>query len=68
VDWIQLARDRNQWRAAVSAVMNLQVLAPWSQSVIYNHFVTKVLKHVSSILINLHGIKHYSYVNVNSIQ
>jgi hypothetical protein len=30
VDWIRLAQDRDQWRAVVSAVMNLQVLAPWS--------------------------------------
>jgi hypothetical protein len=27
VDWIQLAHDRDQWRALVSAVMNLRVLA-----------------------------------------
>jgi hypothetical protein len=28
VDWIRLSQDRDQWRAVVSAVMNLQVLAP----------------------------------------
>jgi hypothetical protein len=28
VDWIRLAQDRNRWRAVVSAVMNLRVLAP----------------------------------------
>jgi hypothetical protein len=27
VDWIRLAQDRNWWRAVVSAVMNLRVLA-----------------------------------------
>jgi hypothetical protein len=27
VDWIPLAQDRNRWRAVVSAVMNLRVLA-----------------------------------------
>jgi hypothetical protein len=30
VDWIQLAQDRDRWRAVVSTVMNLPVLAPWS--------------------------------------
>ena len=25
VDWIDLAQDRNRWRALVKAVMNLQV-------------------------------------------
>jgi hypothetical protein len=30
VDWIQLAQDRDLWRAVVSTVMNLRVLAPRS--------------------------------------
>jgi hypothetical protein len=29
-DWIQLAQDRDRWRALVNTVMNLQVLAPRS--------------------------------------
>jgi hypothetical protein len=30
VEWIHLAQDRDRWRAVVSAVMNLWVLAPRS--------------------------------------
>jgi hypothetical protein len=30
VDWIQLAHDRDRWRALVNTVMNLQVLVPQS--------------------------------------
>jgi hypothetical protein len=30
VEWIHLAQDRYRWRAVVSAVMNLRVLAPRS--------------------------------------
>jgi hypothetical protein len=30
VDWIRLAQDRERWRAVVSAVMNVRVLAPRS--------------------------------------
>jgi hypothetical protein len=30
VDWIQVVQERERWRAVVSAVMKLQVLAPRS--------------------------------------
>jgi hypothetical protein len=33
VEWIQLAQDRDRWRAVVNTVMNLPVLAPRSELV-----------------------------------
>jgi hypothetical protein len=30
VDWIRLAQDRGRWRAVVSAVTNLRIIAPLS--------------------------------------
>jgi len=30
VEWIQLAQDRNRWRALVNTVMHLRVLVPRS--------------------------------------
>jgi hypothetical protein len=30
VEWIHVAQDRDRWRALVNAVMNPQVLVPWS--------------------------------------
>jgi hypothetical protein len=30
VEWIQLAQDRDRWRAVVNTVMDLRILAPRS--------------------------------------
>jgi hypothetical protein len=38
VDWIQLAQDRDQWWDLVNTVMNLQILAPWSELVLHEGF------------------------------
>jgi hypothetical protein len=35
VDWIQMAQDRDRWRALVNTVMNLRVLEPQSELVSY---------------------------------
>jgi hypothetical protein len=38
VDWIQLAHDRDQWRAIVDTVMNLLVLEPRSYYYYYYYY------------------------------
>jgi hypothetical protein len=44
VEWIQLVQDRDWWRALVSTVMNLQVLAPQSCfSCVENVFLAIIL-------------------------
>jgi hypothetical protein len=35
VEWIQLAQDRDRWRALVNTALNLRVLAPRSELVSY---------------------------------
>jgi hypothetical protein len=37
VNWIRLAQNRERWRAAVNAVMNLRVLVSQSQLLSYLH-------------------------------
>jgi hypothetical protein len=36
VDWIDLAKDRNRWRALVNSVLNLR--APENARKLYGHF------------------------------
>jgi hypothetical protein len=35
VDWIRLSQDSDRWRAVVSAVMNLRVLARYYYIIVY---------------------------------
>jgi hypothetical protein len=55
VDWIRLAQDRDRWRAAVSAVVNLLVLAPRSYIYIYIYIYTHTHTHThkSFFILNL---------------
>jgi hypothetical protein len=60
VEWIQLAKDRDQWRTPVNTVMNLRVLAPRSQSVsrlwslhVYGYNASDV-KHARKCQISTH--------------
>jgi hypothetical protein len=48
VDWIQLAQDRNRWRAIVDAVMNLRVIA--SRSQLLMHFSYAPLRITTRLL------------------
>jgi hypothetical protein len=38
MDWIDLAQDRNQWRALVNTIMNLQF--PYSVGKLFNGCIT----------------------------
>jgi hypothetical protein len=48
IEWIQLAQDRDRWRALVNTALNLRVLAPQSYLVIY-HFVF-ILRYMLIVL------------------
>jgi hypothetical protein len=46
VEWIHLAQDRDRWRAVVSGVMKLRVLAPRSL-LVSSHTPSVCVLHVS---------------------
>jgi hypothetical protein len=54
VDWIRLAKDRERWRAVVSAVMNL-----WGSCATELEILHGVRKNASCIFFSTHHIKKY---------
>jgi hypothetical protein len=55
VDWIRLAQYRDRWRAVMSAVMNLRVLAPRSYSPLY---LTSARIHYVRSSVTTDSLKH----------
>jgi hypothetical protein len=81
VDWIRLSQDRDRWRVIVSAVMNLRVLAPWSELVylstayeqiraLQTRVVTEQTVPAKAIRLELRGEAKYwyQYVSITSMQ
>jgi hypothetical protein len=52
VDWIQLAHNRDRWRAVVNTVMNLRVLAPRSY---YQDVTAKTCRSMYYIYMYIRG-------------